>query len=330
MRATRTPLLLAVAMVLWGWAAAEPAGADSCVRGGRRCSTPPASSRAAKARSEQMVAATRRLAPGERVVVPVVYHVIYGSYLPRPGEEPDDLTHAPPLALTRRQTQALERAFRGTGFSFVNAGASFADFARWGREPRLPGERPPVEELTAMIHELTVASEESLHVFLMRRTENRAAPPDTRSMFESEPGADGIVMDWDYLPYVEALHPIRDRTFRRFYFQGEMLVHLVGHYCGLLHTFEEAPDDCWGRCSLTTDFVRDTPAHRWTWDEKIGRCIPLDTCPDQPGMDPMTNYMNLEPDLCASEFTPGQVERMERMLRLYRPYLIVPATAGSR
>ena len=107
------------------------------------------------------------------------------------------------------------------------------------------------------------------------------------------------------------------------------MVHLVGHYFGLLHTFEPGEGDCDGKCGQTTDLVKDTPAHRWIWEYDLGRCIPLDTCKDGPGMDPMTNYMNLEPDLCASEFTPGQVERMERMVRSFRPYLIVPAAADS-
>jgi hypothetical protein len=98
----------------------------------------------------------------------------------------------------------------------------------------------------------------------------------------------------------------------------------------LLHTFEEAAGDCGGRCALTTDFVRDTPAHRWLGGDETGRCIPRDTCPEIPGLDPITNYMNLEPDLCASEFTPGQIERMERMVRAFRANFIVPEPAASR
>ena len=46
-------------------------------------------------------------------------------------------------------------------------------------------------------------------------------------------------------------------------------------------------------------------------------------------MDPVTNFMNFETDVCASEFTPGQVERMERMVRLLRPHLIVPVAANT-
>ena len=318
---------LAVAAALWQAIAAQPAGAvETCQRRARRCSTPPRPS--AKAQDERAIAAARRLAAGERIVVPIAYHVIYGSYTPLPGEEPDDLEHAPPLALVNRQTEALKRALRGTAFSFSTAEATLVDFAPWREGEGAPGWPAPGPWLAAMIQDLTADRSDVLHVFLMRRAESRAAIPETKSIFDSGEEADGIVMDWDYLPYVEALRPIADRRLRRLYFQGETLVHLFGHYAGLLHTFEEAEGDCLGRCSLTTDFVRDTPAHRWTWDDD-GRCIPIDTCPNLPGMDPMTNYMNLEPDLCASEFTPGQVERMERMVRLYRPNFVVQEPAGD-
>jgi hypothetical protein len=267
------------------------------------------------------------------VVVPVVYHVVHGSYEPDPatGEQPDDREHAPPLALAHRQTQALNRAFRGTRFSFRTEDVTWSDFAPWRGEPRMPGEVPLPEELMPMVRDLTAGREPSLNVFLLRQVENRAATPLTRRLFDEVAGTDGIVMDWDYLPYVEGLSPARDRELRRFYYEGEMLVHLVGHYVGLLHTFEEWPNDgeagCRQKCSQTTDLVPDTPAHRWTWDDDVGRCIAMDTCKDSPGLDPMTNYMNLEPDLCASEFTPGQVERMERMVRALRPHLVVPAPA---
>jgi Pregnancy-associated plasma protein-A len=316
----RSSRILALAVVLWGALAVESAGADICQRRARRCSTPPRP--AAKAsQSERAIAAANRLQPGERIVVPIVYHVVYGSYGTWPQDEPDDLAHAPALALTARQTRALNRAFRGTGISFWTVEATLQSFAPWADPGRLG--QPSVEELEAMVHDLTADRPEVLHVFLMRQAENRAAAAESKSMFDGG-SEDGIIMDWDYLPYVEALRPTADPKFRRLYYEGETLVHLVGHYAGLLHTFEAAAGDCNESCAQTSDAVHDTPPHRWLYDED-GQCVPLDTCKAAPGMDPMTNYMNLEPDLCASEFTPGQVERMERMVRRYRPYLIVPA-----
>jgi hypothetical protein len=312
---------------LWQALGAPPVGADVCQRRARRCSTPPPPA-AKAAQSARRIAAAHRLAAGEHVVVPIAYHLIYGSYVAWPGEETDDLAHTPALELTERQTQTLNRAFRGTAFSFVTEEATSSDFARWSAGARQPGEGPENNELAAMIHELTGERSDVLHVFLLRRGWNLAAEPEGKSLFEDEPGADGILMDSDYLPYVDALRPIEDRRLRRYYSEGDTLVHLVGHYFGLLHTFEEPGDDCLEKCGRTSDFVHDTPSHRWPWDDD-GKCMQLDTCPRLPGLDPMTNYMNLEPDLCASEFTPGQVERMERIVRLFRANFVVPAAAGS-
>lgn len=38
-------------------------------------------------------------------------------------------------------------------------------------------------------------------------------------------------------------------------------------------------------------------------------CEPVDTCPNQPGNDPIDNFMSYSPDKCQNRFTPGQLER---------------------
>lgn len=65
------------------------------------------------------------------------------------------------------------------------------------------------------------------------------------------------------------------------------IVHEVGHWFGLLHT--------WGKksgegCTGDGDFVDDTPAHIGP----SGNCrdTKRDTCPNIPGRDPIYNYMN--------------------------------------
>lgn len=64
--------------------------------------------------------------------------------------------------------------------------------------------------------------------------------------------------------------------------QGKVAVHEVGHWLGLLHTFE-------GGCDGDGDQVDDTPAH--TFDRIGCPAEGSDTCP-QPGMDPVHNYMS--------------------------------------
>ncbi|KAI9159133.1 bifunctional p-450:nadph-p450 reductase [Paramyrothecium foliicola] len=81
---------------------------------------------------------------------------------------------------------------------------------------------------------------------------------------------------------------------------GHLAIHEVGHWLGLNHTFV-------GSCSEQGDFVSDTPAQR---TETYGCPIGSDSCPDQPGLDPIHNFMGYTDDNCTNEFTPGQKERM--------------------
>jgi len=88
------------------------------------------------------------------------------------------------------------------------------------------------------------------------------------------------------------------------------VTHEIGHWLGLRHTFEgnSCDDDNSG------DHVADTGQHRHTGrdcddDRK-------DTCPNQPGRDPIHNFMNYS--ACRYEFTPGQIERMVYQFHAYR------------
>lgn len=83
-------------------------------------------------------------------------------------------------------------------------------------------------------------------------------------------------------------------------------IHEVGHWLGLIHTFE-------GGCS-GGDLVDDTPAME---DTGYGVCEEgQNTCPGQPGLDPVKNYMSY--GSCRDSFTAGQRARMETMWNYYR------------
>ncbi|KAK5651987.1 hypothetical protein OQA88_10890 [Cercophora sp. LCS_1] len=87
---------------------------------------------------------------------------------------------------------------------------------------------------------------------------------------------------------------------------GKTTTHEVGHRFGLFHTFH-------GGC-LAGDEVSDTPAE----DEPSFACAARDTCPDQPGLDPINNNMDYSPDSCVSQFTPGQRVRIFEVWQLTR------------
>ncbi|KAF4988153.1 hypothetical protein FDECE_15169 [Fusarium decemcellulare] len=93
---------------------------------------------------------------------------------------------------------------------------------------------------------------------------------------------------------------------------GFVTVHEVGHWLGLDHTFENG-------CDEPGDGVDDTPAEA----EPVGfEACPepgRDTCPDQPGLDPVDNYMTYVGFSCGPQkFTPGQAERMHNLWKKLR------------
>lgn len=82
-------------------------------------------------------------------------------------------------------------------------------------------------------------------------------------------------------------------------------VHETGHWFGLFHTFQ-------GGCTEENDFVADTPQCKMT------RKCPADsdTCPDDPGLDLVSNWMSY--NSCRSEFTAGQIKRLNSQFNQYR------------
>jgi len=101
------------------------------------------------------------------------------------------------------------------------------------------------------------------------------------------------------------------------YNQGRTLVHEMGHYLGLQHTFE---GNACNNTYQTGDRIVDTPAE----ENEHYECTQTDTCGTP---DPIYNYMNYTPDSCMNQFTEEQANRMVCSLLNYRPELV---TAASR
>ena len=92
------------------------------------------------------------------------------------------------------------------------------------------------------------------------------------------------------------------------YNQGDTATHEIGHWIGLYHTFQ-------GGCSR-----RRRPGGR-----HAGRGVAGVRLPDrprhlhaQPGLDPITNFMDYTDDSCMYEFTSGQSVRAAESWTAYR------------
>lgn len=112
--------------------------------------------------------------------------------------------------------------------------------------------------------------------------------------------------------------------------ENETLTHEMGHYCGLFHTFN-ATTQCGYHdpnigCEYEGDYVCDTAPH------KMSRGCPGVNgffCPEiyyDGALFKSNNYMDYCPEQCRDIFTPGQIDRMHRMLEFQRYELYSEST----
>jgi hypothetical protein len=216
--------------------------------------------------------------------VPTFFHVLTAGDALEQGNVPQSAVDA--------QFNVLSTTYEPFGFSFDLVSTNYIRNANWSAGFH-PGNNAELEAMLA----LRKGGPETLNVYVTTLGKKILGYSYLPSEYSSQPERDGVVLLYSVLP--GGTQPG--------FGLGYVLVHEVGHWLGLYHTFE-------GGCK-DEDMVSDTPAQA---SASKGCPVGRDSCPDQPGLEPIHNYMDYSDDACLSEFSPGQVERMHAEWQAYR------------
>ena len=89
--------------------------------------------------------------------------------------------------------------------------------------------------------------------------------------------------------------------------RGRTMTHEVGHFLGLRHLWGD------GDCTVD-DFCADTPVSSDVNNMHYSCNVNQDSCPSEPGLDMVRNYMNYTLDTCMNIFTQDQAARMAAVM----------------
>ncbi|KAF9528764.1 hypothetical protein CPB83DRAFT_297937 [Crepidotus variabilis] len=204
--------------------------------------------------------------------------------------------------IIKDQINVLNKDYAPSGISFILANISYTYQPSWYQNVYMDN-----KEADEMRQALRIGTASDLNIytvgFLSEESKGKVAGYASFPFeYAGAPFRDSVVMLSSALPAV----------YEHSFYIGRVATHEIGHWFGLYHTFgnEEV-----GNCTGPGDYVDDTPMESLP----AVACQTLrDSCPDQPGKDPVRNYMDYSPEDCKDEFTPGQTQRMINQWNIYR------------
>lgn len=263
----------------------EVAVPEARISSTQRCATPtPSASTLAGVQP-----AIENASPVTGATIPVYFHVITRGAGLANGELSAEMLAS--------QLGVLNESFASAGFSFVLAGTDVTRDA----------------SCYAMTPGSTVESQ--------CKSALRRGGRDALNFYTANPS--GGLLGWATFPWDAASAPNTDGVVLNFrtlpggggpapYNLGDTATHEVGHWLGLVHTFQ-------GGCSRNAvgggDLVSDTPAEA---TPAFGCPTGRDTCTAAHGDDPVSNFMDYTDDSCMFQFTAGQSDRMQHAWSAWR------------
>lgn len=189
------------------------------------------------------------------------------------------------------QIDVMNDAYAGSGWTFNLVSTDFTKNSTWWN--MTDGSTAESKAKKA----LRKGDESTLNVYSANPTDGSLGWASFPWEYSSTTKDDGVVILYSTVPGGSA-YP---------YDEGMSLVHEVGHWMGLYHTFQ-------GGCGKTGDSVADTPAEK---SANYGCPSKRDTCSSS-GSDPIHNFMDYSDDSCMTEFTSDQNDRMDAAYAAYR------------
>jgi hypothetical protein len=232
---------------------------------------------------------TKRNAP---IIVSTYFHIVTAT---------DDTSKALITdSMPADQLTTLNTAYKPAGFEFRLVGTTYNANDSWatGTDPSLQATLRQGEYGVLNIYFLTNMTGSILGQCSMPTNVGSApAPPQI--------APDGCIISAATMPGAPAGFALEG------YDLGMTLVHEVGHWLGLFHPFEGNSCDA----SLPGDYIADTPVQSTATQ---GCPTGKDSCPSDPGLDSVNNYMDYSTDACYSSFTADQMDRMQSLWGTYR------------
>lgn len=270
------------------------------IESGARCSTPKVQPERALLVQSQIddLNASHRLANGSEssmrlpatVNIPVYFHVINKGAGIANGDIPQSMIDA--------QINVLNQSYSGvtggydTPFRFVLTSVDRTNNLNWFNAS--PGSNDEIDMKIA----LRQGGANALNIYTTRPGGGLLGWATFPDEYGFAPFYDGVVLLYSSLPFGSAFP----------YNEGDTGSHEVGHWLGLYHTFE-------GGCDKNNDFVWDTPSEV---DANYLCDITANTCLNNRGADPVTNFMDYTDDGCMFKFSAGQIIRMDALWTIYR------------